>query len=300
MEATRLEYLNILTELLTAPIYQGLASVYDLAIKHKNEYERTENELNIFKDFLRTVVPKWTESILEREVNRIREVTKQGTHLDQLFKATLKASILVLTRASDHSVLKHVSQDHWKNARFETFIHKCYIFAAREVYNAPYLFARSEALEMARERQKEAVHIIQRCVENALRHSLPLSDILKDFMEEPEKKNQATAFSNTVPLLDEEGKNQMEKVFSTYNIRESVPRNFTPKSSLAPIPSAASSNTRGGQTASHKNSSTMRKKGHSQAPTQHTPALSHHTITNFLMNDPNIIQSESIVQSPVD
>lgn len=284
MENTKDEYVAILCELLNTPLYQGLASIYDVAIKHRDEHEKGSDELKIFKELLKSIVPRWNDAMLEREVTRIREVTKQGTMLDQVFRAALKSNIILMTRSTDFSLMSYVRNEHWAAARFETFIHKCYIFSAREVFNAPYLFRKTDDLELSHARQKEAMTIIRACVENALRHSLPLKEILQEFMEEPSDKKKV--FSNSVSLLDEEGKNQMEKIFSTYNIRESMPRLFSGNNEKINTPHAQ-------EEPKNIPEHTMQYGGREDM------GLSHHTITNFLMHDQNIIRSESLPQSPI-
>lgn len=271
-----IEYSKILCEMLVTPVYQGMASLYDVALQHKEQ--KNLNDMQVFRELLKSIVPRWTEQILEREVARIRDVSKQGTGLDDLFQATLKSRIALLI--GNQSTLTPELNRVWSTARIETFIHKCYIFSAREVYNAPHLFSKTDDLLTDYNHRKEAIQIIEASVEKAIHHSLPITEILKSYLN----KKQPTAevggnarppqqvFSNPVSLLDDEGRNQVEKVFSTYNIRESLPKVIESS---------------GGKT--------QQKSSFGEAP-----VLSHHTITNFLMNDPNVIQSESLPQSPVE
>ena len=53
------EYLTMLCDLLTVPIYQGISSIFDAAVEHKNKSGTNIDELRIFQDLLKNVVPKW-------------------------------------------------------------------------------------------------------------------------------------------------------------------------------------------------------------------------------------------------
>lgn len=305
MDSTRSEYTTIFCELLSTPIYQGLASIYDIALQHRNTHEKSNDEIVIFKEFLKNIVPRWSDNIVQKEVTRIKEVTKQGHRLELLFRATLKSHIALLTSTDKFSLTTQMSDDYWKTPNFEKFIHDCYIFSSREIYQVPYVFRDTNNLAENRQNQQEVMHIIKTSIQSVIRSILPLEEIIKEYLYNTQTINKKI-FTNTISLLDEEGNNQMEKVFSTYNIKETTPRLINSTASAttqkAPpsekVPLTASKLTGGGaasnrSTTQHKKSNTVR------TSEKKSTNVSHHTITNFLMNDPNMIKSESILQSPI-
>lgn len=238
----------MLSEVLAAPLYQGIASIYDVALQHK-KVKPQECELRVFRDLLKSIVPNWSDQILTKEVDRIREVTRLGGDLDKLYKAVLKAET---TRLSGHFDTN--------SADFSRFIHQCYIHSARTFWSAPFLFQSVKDYETGYNRTKEAISIIKQSIENAIRQSLPLKSILNAYLKED---------LSVIPLLDDKGKNQIDRVFSTYNIKETTPQLVA--SGPNPTPDILQDK-----------------------------VVSHHTITNFLMNDPNLIKSESVPQSPME
>lgn len=256
------EYLAVLSDLLAVPIYQGIASIYDAAAKVA-EMKESGEELRVFQDLLKDVVPRWPAPVLAKEVERVRTVTKQGEILDDLLRAVLKSSIMLQTQVKVFSDMTHVSRDSYEEASFSTFLHKCYVLTAREFFNNPYLFAR-DTPENMKKNQRDAVQIIHNTIRHAIRQSLPLKGMLREFLEEPIDKQKA--FNNTVSLLAEDGNNQIDKVFSTYNIRESQPD----ANEECSVPAPQVSN------------------------------LSNHSITNLIMDDPKLVMTESLVQSPIE
>ena len=68
--------------------------------------------------------------------------------------------------------------------KFEDFIHKCYINVAREVYKNVYLFEITIAPLNIQKNNRELEIIIQECILNTIRDSIPIENILKAYMDE--------------------------------------------------------------------------------------------------------------------
>lgn len=261
------EYLNILCNTLAIPIYQGISSVYDIAVQTKEKNNIPKDVLTIFQELLRSVVPRWSPDIIQNEVSRIKSITKhQDDTLSDMFHAILKASILIQTQRKDFSSMAYVSREHYEQPTFDNFIHQCYIFASREFYNNPFLIVKNSDSASIKQNQQASIQIIKDCIVQAVQHFLPLKEILKEYLEEPIEKKKI--FTNTVPLI-ENNENKIDKVFSTYNIRESQPKLMAP-----PIQQGGNS---------------------TPLPVYET----NHSLTNFLMEDPKLVKSESIQQSPI-
>ena len=274
------EYTSLLAGYISTPIYQGLVSIYQAAAKHKEESGTTVDELRIFQDLLKNVVPKWSPNVLEKEVRRIRAVSKMGSTLDKIFTAIIKSTVMILAAVHRTDDLHHVPKESYQAPVFEAYIHRCYVLCARQFFNYPFLFSNKGDPRILKDNQREALCIIKECVHDAIGHSLPLQELLSEFIIDETTTapihHQVVPFNNTVSLLADDGTNVMDKVFSTYNIRE-----------------VEEEEQRGG----HGGAAASRDAVH--MPPIMEEDVSKHTITNFLLDDPRIVQSDSIVQSHV-
>lgn len=266
----RREYLNMLIGHISIPIYQGIASIYDAACRHKKNTSINSEELRIFQDLLKNVIPKWSPAVLTKEVNRIRMATKMGMTLDAIYTAVMRSTILLLSGADNVESLKHVPRECYDKPLFDGYIHRCYVLCAREFYNFPFVFSKHGDPRSLKDNQQDAIRMIRQCAQDALGHSVPLKEVLAEFLiggdaAATEKDDEPVVippvpFHNTISLLASDGSNVMDKVFSTYNIRESIP-------SLEGGAAAASS-----------------------------PTIDKHSISNFLMNDP-LLHSETLINT---
>ena len=66
----------------------------------------------------------------------------------------------------------------------DTFIHKVYIHVARKVYVNVYLFEKNIAPLQIQKNHRELEIIIQECILNAIRDSIPIEEILRAYMDE--------------------------------------------------------------------------------------------------------------------
>ena len=68
--------------------------------------------------------------------------------------------------------------------KLDDFIHKCYINVARKVYTNVYLFELKCPPLQIQKHNRELELIVQECVLNAVRDSIPVESILKAYMDE--------------------------------------------------------------------------------------------------------------------
>lgn len=266
------EYIKLLCGILAVPLYQGISSICDVAKDtKKSNRAATKDVLTVFQELLKGVVPKWTPSVLEKEAERIRSCGPRGKHIVHIFRAILKSSIIIQTQKTDFRQMQFVTREHYEQPSLEEFIHQCYLHVSRAFHNNPFLFCPSATGERAKANQREAIEIIKDCVEEAVRHFLPLEEMLREYLEQP-SDNEST-FTNKVSLLKEDGESRVENVFSTYNIQEQQPG--TPPATVLT----------GGSTV--------------DAAEPGSVLATNHSITNFLMDDPRLIRSESFAQSPI-
>lgn len=297
------DYIQILSGFLCIPIYQGISSIFEAAVEYKKKNPSTAvQELRVFQDLLKQVIPKWHPTTVEREVNRIRSVCKQGNVLDELYRAILKSSIMIQTNTTSFKNMIYVKRKHYEEASFDTFVHRCYILCAREFYTYPFLFSKAGDPSKIKNNQRESLTIINDCVRNAIRHSLPLQEMLAEFLDEG--GNRHKTFNHTVSLLADDGSNVMDKIFSTYNIKESMPKLIT-NQNLSNIQEEGDKKDKKEDHIDFAETKPVsaqpsQEGGGSDEEQSNKIPTSRHSLTNFLLEDPMLIKSESIVQSPVD
>ena len=72
--------------------------------------------------------------------------------------------------------------------KITTFIHKCYINIAREMWKNPYFFTENVIASEYQKNMRTVELIIKDCIENTIRQLLPIKEILKQNLEKNEIK----------------------------------------------------------------------------------------------------------------
>ena len=289
----RNEYITHLSDNINQYIYQGFQSIYDNAVNYKKKNKVEFDELRIFQDLLRNIIPNWNNIILDREVARIKICSKKGDTLDLLLKMILKAHIHIHTNNLSES--QYLKPELYENINFTDFIHKVYINSAREFFNNPFLFTIYEVSpKEIKMNQKEALEIIKNSIVKTIKNLIPIELFLYDFKEccnvnvklltdealpsvninnikrlELDKKSiNEKQEGGEIPLINTVGQNVMDKVFSSFNIKETLP-NLVDANDVESVISISN-------------------------------YKSHHTISNFLKEPPPQVLTESIKQSAIE
>ena len=111
-----------------------MQSIYTDSLK----ISKSDNILKIFQNFLQRI-PKWNQSIIEKESNRIINSTHSYAWLNDLIKATVKSNLIVLMYNPSLKNQQLSNSSFYQNIKTNDFIHKVYIECARELWNNPYL-----------------------------------------------------------------------------------------------------------------------------------------------------------------
>lgn len=206
---TKTEYTIQLTNILVPIIYEGIASIYEDAIKIANQDE----ELKTFQIFLKKI-PKWNNSLLENETKRILYISTCSDLLKNLVNAVIKANIMILTNThpSNKSSLKINTK-----FDFKEFIHNCYIESARIFYNNPYLFYHKQSIYDINRNQKDAKDNIKNAIIEAIRKMLPLKMIINEYLGNSFKDDSNINIDVTLSEAEKHNLNNMIKIDSTKN-----------------------------------------------------------------------------------
>jgi len=179
LHESRNEWSARLISILTPLIIDGYRSILDEAVKLCKENNEMEKYLMTFQNFI-TRVPKWNQTIIENEKKRICE--KSGcSYLEDLITCVhiIQLKILTVMRVGQKQKKIDISIP-----KLDDFIHKVYIHVARKIYKNVYLFELNVAPLQIQKYNRELEVIVQECILNSLRESVPVESILKAYMDE--------------------------------------------------------------------------------------------------------------------
>jgi hypothetical protein len=168
-----------LLTVLTPLIIEGFKSIFDESYKLCKENDETDKYLMTFQNFIARI-PKWNSTIIETERKRIIE--RSGcSYLEELVTCIHIIQLKLLTAMRVGHKQKKIDIN---IPKLDDFIHKTYINVARKVYKNVYLFELNSSALQIQKHNRELEIIVQECILNAVRDSIPVESILKAYMDE--------------------------------------------------------------------------------------------------------------------
>ena len=168
-----------LVTLLTPLIIDGYKSILDESIKLCKDNNEMDKYLMTFQNLI-SRIPKWNQQIVENERKRIYE--KSGcNYLEDLVTCVHIIQLKILTNMRVGQKQKKIDIN---IPKLDDFIHKVYVNIARKVYKNVYLFEINIAPLQVQKNYRELEIIVQECILNTLRESIPVEAILKAYMDE--------------------------------------------------------------------------------------------------------------------
>ena len=204
-----------LITILTPLIFDGFMSIFDEAIKLCEANDELPKYLMTFQNFI-TRIPKWNESIIENETNRIRS-RSSCNYIEELITCVHIIHLKVLTAVRAGHEQKKIDI---AIPTLETFIHKIYTNAARQIYKNVYLFERGNVSQLTIQKNNREIEIIIReCILVTIRDSIPIEHILRAYTDETVDTD-VTVTEEIVeePIIDESPKDAVTDVDVSDNI----------------------------------------------------------------------------------
>lgn len=168
-----------LLTILTPLIIEGFKSIFEESYKLCRENGETDKYLMTFQNFI-TRIPKWNSTIIETERKRIIE--RSGcSYLEELVTCI---HIIQLKLLSAMRVGQRQKKIDINIPKLDDFIHKVYVNVARKVYKNVYLFELNAPPLQIQKHNRELEIIVQECILNAVRDSIPVESILRAYMDE--------------------------------------------------------------------------------------------------------------------
>ena len=173
------EWGSRLVTILTPLIIDGYKSILDESLKLCKDNGETNKYLMTFQNLI-SRIPKWNAQIIETERKRICE--KSGcSYLEELITCVHIIQLKILTSMRVGQKQKKIDIN---IPKLDEFLHKTYINVARKVYKNVYLFEVNLPPLQIQKNHRELEIIVQECILNTLRESIPVEAILKAYMDE--------------------------------------------------------------------------------------------------------------------
>ena len=200
-----MDYLNLLVDKrkefsiylindLFTELNKGIYSLYNNCKNKNNDNNET---LILFQQILGDV-PKWNETIIALETNRIK---KTLPYIEDLLTVVFISNMRMLC-----SIKNKDKQINVKVPKLENFIHKCYIEIAKQFWSYTYFFNENVNKLEIQKNKRQIENIIKTSIEEVIRRSLPIKSILKDYLETNLETHTESEISNNLIDIIESNK----------------------------------------------------------------------------------------------
>lgn len=179
LKDSRFEWAARLINILSPHIIDGMQSIFDDSVKICKENNEMEKYLMTFQNFI-SRIPKWNEYIIETETKRIIEKS-QCKYLEDLITCVHIIQLKILSAIRVGSKAKKIEIN---VPKINDFVHKVYVYVGRKVYKNAYLFELHIPPLQKQKNMASLEKIVQECVLNTIRDSIPVETLLKAYMSE--------------------------------------------------------------------------------------------------------------------
>ena len=158
-----------LLTIMTPLIIEGLRSIFEEAHKLCRDNNEMDKYLMTFQNFI-SRIPKWNPNIIENERKRICDRSGCG-YLEDLITCVHIIQLKLLTAMRSGNKQKKIDIN---IPKLDDFIHKAYVHVARKIYKNVYLFEIDIPPLQIQKNHRELEIIVQECILNAVRESIPV------------------------------------------------------------------------------------------------------------------------------
>lgn len=222
------EWCGRLVSILTPLVSEGIRSIFDEAWLMCKESGEFSKYLMTFQNML-AQIPKWNNIIVEQERKRIIE--KSGcNYLEDLITCVHIIQLKVLTCIRVGNKQKKIDIS---IPKLDLFIHRVYIHVARKVYSNIYLFEKDISGLLVQKNRRELEIIIQECILNSIRESIPTEAIIRAYLDESLEDEEVVTIE---PVVEEDdGGEEEEKKKEKAEEKKEVEEEIVPELSLPPV-----------------------------------------------------------------
>ena len=201
---SRDEWSMRLISIITPLVIEGVKSIFNEAWKMCDDNNENPKYLMTFQNLL-SRIPRWNSVIIEDEKKRIIERSGCG-YLDDLIACVYIIQLKVLTCVRVGNKQKTIDIS---IPKLDHFIHKVYIHVARKVYMNVYLFEKNISPLQVQKNFRELEQIVQECILNTIRESIPTEQIIRAYMDESVEHEETVTIEHIdEPVLDDDKSNE--------------------------------------------------------------------------------------------
>lgn len=209
------EWSSRLVTILTPLIIDGYRSILEESKNLCKENGENEKYLMTFQNLI-SRIPKWNAQIIETERKRICE--KSGcSYLEDLITCVHIIQLKILTAMRVGQKQKKIDIN---IPKIDHFIHKTYINVARKIYKNVYLFEINIQPLQIQKNYREIEIIVQECILNTLRESIPVETILKAYMDETIEEDVVEEINEHI--IEEPIKEPVKQNFNNNNLQKGL------------------------------------------------------------------------------
>jgi hypothetical protein len=223
------EWCGRLLNIFTPLIIEGLKSIFSESTKLCSANGEMDKYLMTFQNFI-SRIPKWSQTIIEQEKERIIEKSK-CSYLEDLITCVHIIQLKVLTAVRVGQKQKKIDIE---IPKLDVFIHKIYINIARKVYTNVYLFEINIPALNVQKNNRQLEILVQESIMNTIRDSVPVEMILRAYMDETIEEDVVEEVKEKEIKESEELKQIREKIETPSKIVEEE---------IKPIPVSKNNNT---------------------------------------------------------
>jgi hypothetical protein len=220
LQEARNEWCSRLVCVFTPLVIEGIRSIFNESWKLCIENDEAGKYLMTFQNLI-SRVPKWNANIIEEERKRI--VERSGcNYLDDLITCVHIIQLKVLTCIRVGNKQKKIDIT---TPNLDSFIHKVYINVARKCYTNVYLFEKNISPLLTQRNNRELELIVQECILNTIRDSIPTEAIIRAYMDESVEQEEEVIIENIEPEKEPEPEpvKEVEKEKEDENTPQIVP-----------------------------------------------------------------------------
>ena len=208
-------YTNQLISFLYPHIYEGVESIFEDSVLENNTKNKFKNfQINLKK------VPKWNQDIIDKETDRILQVTNCD-YIDKLLSAVFITNTKILTSVNINN--KNISNKIEVSIPILShFIHKCYIESAREFYKNPFLFDKNTKAKERQSNLRESISIIKSSINESIRKLLPIKEILNQYISKEIKNEEKDQINEIIENNQEILEDIDNQIYNDINENEKV------------------------------------------------------------------------------
>ena len=207
LKESRNEWCIQLIQKLSPAIVAGLSTIFAESFKLCTSTNEQSKYLMTFQNFLARI-PKWNANIVEQETKLIIE-SSGCAYLGDLLTCVHIIILKALTCVRVGIKQKKIDID---IPPLHKFIHSVYILVARRIYTNIYLYEQNLSPLKTQQHNYQIEQIINECILNAVRESIPVASILRSYLDETSEtidlspdttiKNKLDAVINSVASSD--------------------------------------------------------------------------------------------------